>query len=31
MLNFNPNKFKPSIGNISRLKAHETYTNITKN
>ena len=31
MLNFNPKKFKPSIGNISRIKAHEAYTNITKN
>lgn len=30
MLNFNPKKFKPSIGNISRIKAHEAYTNITK-
>ena len=30
MLKFNTNKFKPSIGNISRIKAHDTYTNITK-
>ena len=30
MLKFNTNKFKPSIGNISRIKAHESYTNITK-